>query len=462
MRKYVMMMCLVLGLGASAVKVSVDENVEFVSAMCRIAGFKEYVNDVNKEYVTVLDSIMAPLKDSPAVARLNELRGSQGLSYDAVAALAAHTAIRDGHFVLLSGSDLSKLDDRWKSGQDVEVARLLDDAYCQSGFHDFYVSQKPFYDKVIANVNTMLSNVDLAWLEDFYGAEIRGRLSVSLLNYGNYGVTRQRAGMPDESVIIIGCWKLDDDKIPMFYNSESLIVHEFSHPMCNPIIEDNFSAFNGNAQLAADLMEEELAVQAYSGGRTLLCESMVRSVEIQYAMAHAKCAEDSAEVETSVKNQVAGGFLVVPEIVNALTEYRSNRDRYITLPQAAPLIEAAVNGLDVTQRYCELRRGQVTVLGSSLADGTRDVPASDRYAVKVFFDKPVVNSPMACGYYDNNPGIFPNICGAEFDKDRRILMVYLKTEPGKEYGFNLLGWPFMTDAGYRGRGAAAIHFFTAK
>ena len=47
MRKYVMMLCLVLGLGASAVKVSVDENVEFVSSMCRLAGFDEYVNNVN-------------------------------------------------------------------------------------------------------------------------------------------------------------------------------------------------------------------------------------------------------------------------------------------------------------------------------------------------------------------------------------------------------------------------------
>lgn len=43
-----MMLCLVLGLGASAVKVSVDENVEFVSSMCRLAGFDEYVNNVNK------------------------------------------------------------------------------------------------------------------------------------------------------------------------------------------------------------------------------------------------------------------------------------------------------------------------------------------------------------------------------------------------------------------------------
>lgn len=462
MRKYVMMLCLVLGLSASAVKVSVDENVEFVSAMCRIAGFDEYVNNVNKQYVTVLDSVMAPMKDCPAVARLNELRGAQGLSYDAVAALAANTTIQDGHFVLLSGSDLSKLDSRWKSGQDADVARLLDDAYRQSGFHDFYVSQKPFYDKVIANVETMLSNVDLAWLEEFYGTEIRGRLSVSLLNIGNYGVTCQRAGMPAESVIIIGCWKLDDNGIPVFHNTESLIVHEFSHPMCNPIIEDNISAFNDNAQLVADLMEDELSVQAYSGGSTMLCESMVRSVEIQYALAHAKCDEDSADVETAIKSQVAGGFLVVPEIVNAMTEYRNNRDRYKTLSQAAPLIVAAVNGLDVTQRYCELRRGQITVLGCSLADGTRNVPASDRYAVKVFFDKPVVNNPMACDYYDNNPDIFPDICGAKFDKDRRIMTVYIKTEPGKEYGFKLLGWPFMTDAGYRGRGDAPVHFFTAK
>ena len=42
------------------------------------------------------------------------------------------------------------------------------------------------------------------------------------------------------------------------------------------------------------------------------------------------------------------------------------------------------------------------------------------------------------------------------------MTVYLKTEPGKEYGFKLLGWAYMTEAGYRGRGAAPIHFFTAK
>ncbi len=462
MRKYLMMLCLVLGLNASAVEVSVDENVEFVSAMCRVAGFEEYVNNVNKQYVAVLDSVMAPLKSCSAVARLNELRGAQGLSYDAVATLAAHTAIRDGHFVLLPGSDLSKLDGRWKSGQDAEVARLLDEAYRQSRFHDFYVSQKPFYDKVMINVESMLANVDFAWLEDFYGSEILGRLSVSLLNYGNYGVTCKRLGMSDESVVIIGCWKLDENGIPIFHDNESLIVHEFSHPMCNPIIDGNIRAFNGNAQLVADLMEEELATQAYGGARTMLCESMVRSVEIQYALAHAKCAEDSANVEAAIKHQVAGGFLVVPEIVNAMTEYRNNRDRYHTLSQAAALIVEAVNGLDVTQRYRELRRGQINVLGCSLADGTRDVPASDRYAVKVFFDKPVVNSAMACNYYDNNPGIFPNICGAKFDKDRRIMTMYLKTEPGKEYGFKLLGWPYMTEAGYSGRGEAPVHFFTAK
>ena len=462
MRKYLMMLCLVLGLNASAVKVSVDENVEFVSAMCRLAGFKEYVNNVNKQYVTTLDSVMAPLKGCPAVMRLNELRDAQGLSYDAVAALAAHTAIRDGRFVLLPGSDLSKLDSRWKSGQDAEVARLLDEAYRQSRFHDFYISQKPFYDKVMINVESMLANVDFAWLEDFYGSEILGRLSVSLLNSGNYGVTCKRLGMPDESVIIIGCWKLDENGIPVFHDNESLIVHEFSHPMCNPIIDDNIRAFNGNAQLVADLMEDELAAQAYGGARTMLCESMVRSVEVQYALAHAKCAEDSAAVETAIKSQVAGGFLVVPEIVNAMTEYRSQRDSYQTLSQAAPLIVEAVNGLDVTQRYRELRRGQVSVIGCSLTDGTRDVPASDRYVVKVFFDKPVTNSAMACDYYDNNPDIFPDICDAKFDKDRRILTVYLKTEPGKEYGFKLLGWAYMTEAGYRGRGEAVIHFFTAE
>ena len=141
-----------------------DENVEFVSAMCRLADFDEYVYNLNKDYAKAIDSVMAPLKNHKAVARLKELRREQGVSYDAVANFTAQTAISNGHFVLLPGSDVSKSEDRWRKGQDAKMAKLLDDAYRHSGFHQFFLSQQPFYSKVVNNAKSIIEKVDLKWL----------------------------------------------------------------------------------------------------------------------------------------------------------------------------------------------------------------------------------------------------------------------------------------------------------
>ncbi len=462
MRKLILAICLIMGLHASAIEVTVDENVEFVSAMCRLAGFEEYVFDINKKYVAAIDSMMAPFKDSKAVARLNELRGAQGLSYDAVATFATHTAISDGHFTLRPGSDLAKYEHRWRTGQDAEMARLMDDVYRRCGFHAFYVSQQPFYSKVVANAKSMVSNVDLKWLEDFFGGPIHGHVAVSLLNYGNYGTTLHCGGLPEESVVIIGCSALDKAGVPVFHNLESLMVHEFSHPACNPIIGQHMQQFNGNAQLTAELMKEELRKGAYSGGGTVLRESMVRGVEVQYALAHATTADDSLAVETTINSQVAGGFLFFRELTDALSSYRQNRSQYATLAQFAPKIVETVNNADVKQNYLDLRRNQIKIIGTSLPKDARDVPASDRLEVKVYFDKPNETGGFGLNYYKGNENIMPDIAGVKVDNDRRIMSVTVKTEPGREYGFEIPGWVFRTKAGYPGLGNAVFHFFTAK
>ncbi len=454
-------MFIIISLRAVAVPVSVEENIEFVSAMCRIAGFEEYHNDIAGAYASSIDSLLSPFEDSEAVAMLRDVRGRQGVSFDAVASLAANTVISNGHLVLLPGADISLLDNRWQSGQDARIVQLMDDVYRTSRFHDFYLSQTPYYDKVTANARNMVAKVDLAWLSDFFGFEIPGRIAVSLLNVGNYGVTCRCAERPDNAVIIIGCSMLDDNGVPVFHNMESLIVHEFSHPVCNPIIERNLTSFNGNASLIAQLMKDELAEQAYAGGSTVLCESMVRTVEMQYAIAHATCAEDSAAVEDRIKMAVARGFFPVPEIFEVMDMYRHNRDRYANLNEVAPLFVATINDIDVTKRYCDLRSGQPRIIGTSIPEGARNITASDKLEIKVFFDKPIVNDGFACNYYHDNEEIFPMLRGVKINDDPLVLSVFLKTEPGKEYGFVLFGWVYKTTAGYPGLGEAAIHFFTA-
>ncbi len=462
MKRLVGLLFVVLSLRVMAVPVDVEEQIEFVSAMCRIAGYEEYHNDINAGYVSAIDSLLSPYRDSEAVTMLREVRGAQGVSFDAVATLVAHTAICDGHFVLLPGADVSLLDERWHSGQDAKIVKLMDEVYRACRFHDFYLSQASFYDKVVTNARRMVSNVDLDWLSNFFGVEIPGRIAVSLLNVGNYGATCRRAGQADRAVIIVGCSQKDDNGVPVFHNMESLIVHEFSHPVCNPIIDKNKAAFNGNAALTAQLMEDELAAQAYAGGHTVLCESMVRAVEEQYALAHATCAEDSAEVMEHVKMSVATGFFPLPEIVDVMSMYIHNRNQYTNLYDVTPQLVAAINEIDVAQRYCDMRRGQPRIIGTSIPEGTRGIKADDKFEIKVYFDKPIVNDGFAGDYYEGKEDIFPMLRGVRINDDARVLSIFVKTSPGKEYGFVLQGWVYKTTAGYPGLGKAAIHFFTAE
>lgn len=463
MKRITILLLIIIGIiQAKAVPVDVEENIEFISAMCRIAGYEEYHSDVVGGYASSIDSLLLPYRGSKAVSMLRNVRGKQGVGYDAVATLAANTTIRDGHIILLNGADVSKLDNRWHSGQDAEVVSLMDDVYRSSHFHEFYLSQRPLYDKVVANAQNMVSKVDFAWLSDFFGVELSGRIAVSLLNVGNYGTTCRSAEQHESSVIIVGCCELDASGVPKFYDMESLIVHEFSHPVCNPIIEKNMPLFNGNAALIAQLFETELAEQAYASGFTVLCESMVRAVEMQYAIAHASCAEDTADMDSSIKRMVARGFMPLPEIMEVMNTYKLNRARFANLSEMSSQLVAAINNMNVTQKYCEIRRGQPRIIGTSIPDGATGIKASDKLEIKVFFDKPIINGGFTGNYYNGNESIFPDIRGVKINDDKRILSVYVKTEPNKEYGFVLPGWVYMTSAGYPGLGQAPIHFFTAE
>lgn len=297
-----------ISVAAVAIPVSVDENIEFISAVCRLAGFDEYVDDTNKSYTARLDSVMAQWSGHKAVDYLKTVRNLQAVGYDAIAALAVHTQIAGAHLVLAAGADLSSVDGRWKNGQDKEIVQLLDDLYRLSCFNDFYESNVGLYSHAVDNARILLSDCDLEWLNQFYGKELSGsRVVLSLLNRGNYGMTKKTEGQPEESVIIICCRELDDNGYPVFTGRESLIIHESSHPVCNPLILDNIERFNNNIELAAELMNDELANQSYSGGKTMMCETMVRSVELQYALAHAK---DGRSYENYMRNQMANGFFL--------------------------------------------------------------------------------------------------------------------------------------------------------
>lgn len=448
---------------AKALEVSVDENIEFISAVARLAGFEEYINDINKSYTENIDSLLRPFADHESVVRLKELRGKQGVSYDAIATLGVHTTIADGHLILKDGSDLSAVDGRWKPGQDKQIVPLLDDLYRKSDFSSFFKKNNDLYDHAIANMDHNLKECDIDWLTDFYGKKLNGsRLVVSLLNCGNYGLTQELVGRPDESVIIIGCHNLDENGYPSFSNITGLIVHESSHPICNPLVENNIALFNDNIAESARLMKEQLKDGAYSGGTTMMCESMVRAMEIEYWLAHGR---DSSYVDRAMKSQMAQGFTVLPEILDALRVYRENRDNYPVIDSIMPMIIDRINRLDIQQRYDEIIKGSPTITGCSIEEGAVGIAPSDSLEIKFFFDKPIKKGSFGMDYYEDNEEICPELADVspkiKLSDDGKELTVYVIAKPGKEYGFVMPGYFYRGLTGYPGNGEAKVHFFTS-
>lgn len=455
-------LCIFTSIACMAIPISVDENVEFISAVCRTAGFREYTNDVNEAYAHRVDSLMTPFAGHDAIKYLDKVRAEQGVSYDAIADLAIHTEIADGHLRLKDGADLSKVDRRWLEGQDRELVPLLDDLYQKSGFTRLYKSNTDYYEHVIDNMNALMDKCDLKWLTDFYGKEPAGsRVVVSLLNVGNYGATQKLAGKPDESVIVIGCNRLDEKGYPIFDGRQSLIVHESSHPVCNPLVERNMKLFNSNIKLAAELMHEELRRGAYAGPFTLMCESMVRSMELQYGLAH---GTDETDTDRGMKNQMRRGFMFMPEIREALDVYKSNRERYPVIDSIMPVIADKINKVDVAERYKEIVNSSPKILGCSIAENATGVAPSDSLEVRFFFDQPIRKGSFGMAYYDNNEDIMPKLAEIpqriRLSDDGMVLSVFIVAEPGKEYGFSMNGAFYRGLKGYSGHGTAKVHFFT--
>lgn len=450
-------------LNMSAMRVSVDENVEFISAACRLAGYDEYNDNTNNTYAQEIDAIMSPHRKHEAIAYLDTVRKKQDIGCDAIASLAVHTTIQNGHLALLKGADITLSDDRWHSGQDKELVTLLDDLYQCSNFSEFYKSHSDYYSHAISNMNKLLSDCDLEWLTDFLGKELYGsRVVVSLLNRGNYGMTQKLEGQPDESVIIICCNELDGDGYPVFHGLTSLIVHESSHPMCNPLITASLDSFNKNISLAAELMNEELARQAYTGAETMMCESMVRSMELQYALAHG----NTNEAEQSMKDQMSQGFIFMPEIREALDIYKADRSTYPSIDSAMPLIVELINNTDVAKRYAEIKYGSPKILGCSIDEDATDIAPCDSLEISFYFNQPIRKGSFGRAYYKDNEDIMPQLADIspriKVSEDGMTLTMYVEAKPNKEYGFSMNGNFYRGLTGFRGHGTVPVHFFTRR
>ena len=318
---------------AQSITPQVNENVELMSILSRMAGFPEYNMDMAGQYIKDMDNYFKDNTDHPAVQYMKGLRNKYGISFDAVMSMAIHLDNRNGTLSLVE-EDIPTLEKRWKSVDKDEFLSYLNSFYKDTNFNEFFKAHKDLYNRGLKSYqDNVLKHFDIDWYADFYGNEPQETFSV-IIGFcnggGNYGVNRQLTGKRKEVFAIAGYY-VDKEGTPM-YNKEYLptLIHEFNHSFINHYLDENkYPDFVKKLEPAAtDLFMSSrwsMAKQAYGNWKTVINESLVRAAVICYMLDKEYKPE---EIRNELLEQVQRNFRWMPELVSLLRKYEKEQSKY--------------------------------------------------------------------------------------------------------------------------------------
>lgn len=317
---------------SGVIKAKYDERVELMSIICRLAGFREYNMDMTGKYIADIDSCFAEFKSHPAVIMMDNLRRSNGISYDAPMSFAINLTKAGNDFVLVN--DTVAPETRWEGLDLKKVASTISDFYTKSNFSDFFKSHIPFYEAACADFDSsVISKFNQDWYSQFYGMPPTENYEVVIgfTNGGqNYGPSCQFPGQPRNVFAIMG-YALNENGVPYYTSNPEFnlntLVHEFNHSFVNPLAENPEFA-PGIEAAGSALMPYCRTVMrriAYSTWASVVDESIVRAAVILYLLDNGASEEF---VRNSVLDEMSTGFVWTPELVSCLQDYSKNRKKY--------------------------------------------------------------------------------------------------------------------------------------
>ncbi len=306
----------------------IDERVELMSILSRIADYEEYSDSTYIDYVTQIEDYFGTFTDSKAVLTLRSLRDSTNLAYDGIMKMAVNLDIRKNELQPIE--NISDLDDRWPSEVAERFYKELNDFYKSSQFHKWFSSNNDMYRDILSKANE-IAEVNKSWFNDFFGYKNpqKFRLVLGLGNgYGNYGPSSTNN---DNTTIyaIIGIGDVDETGVPMFYKDEILptVIHEFLHSYINPFTRLNGPKLIPSGEVIYKATTTEMNKLAYGDGETVINESLVRACVIHYMIDNGT-SKDEVVFEKIYNKKI--GFYWIDELTNSLSSYKLNRTNYST------------------------------------------------------------------------------------------------------------------------------------
>ena len=421
-----------------AVRVTVDPRVELMSIIFRLAGNPEYGSGRVKSYVDDVEEHFGEFRNHAVVKLARRLRGTRGVSYDAVMSMAVHLsdAYEVGEKVAFDPHPKS-LDNRWT----VEGARAFLDAARQfvkdAKFEEFIEKHRPIYETAESRMTAVLEEHGrLEWFDEFFGSrpDARFTLALGMLNGGQcYGPHCDAADGTQELYCVLGVWLTDDGGLPRF-NADVLetVVHEFCHSYTNPIVDRHEDELRVAGEKIFPRVARAMKRQAYGSWKTLMYESLVRACTVRYTLA----CEGQAAAEAVIRAQEQRQFTWTRDLSDLLSEYEADRDRYPSLEAFSGRIVEFFDAY--AGRLSEQPSGSdatpPTIASIAPADGATEVDPGLK-EIKVTFDRPMQDKSWSM--VGGGPN-FPEITGrCGYDSSKKVWTVPVKLKPKWEYSFRL-------------------------
>jgi uncharacterized pyridoxamine 5'-phosphate oxidase family protein len=222
----------------------------------------------------------------------------------------------------------------------------VNDFYKETKFHEWFISTHPEQEQAIASFKS-ICNFDYTWLDSFYGRndKISSRIIISFIagHFGWGGSLMRKDGILVLSPVLGHVYQ-NGGKV-IYNNDIRNLVHEFSHPFCNPLIDAHWISIARKVNEVFYKVSDILASNSYYNAYSLITESFVRACVIRYMMSHDQ--EYIYSPSQTLAIEESRGFLFVRPIVKAL-EKRENAqgiDRvYYFLNDAVTYYLATVDG----------------------------------------------------------------------------------------------------------------------
>ena len=431
---------------ATGVSVIVDERIELVSIAFRLAGAMEYVNDLVPEYMAEIDSCFAPYTDHELLTFIRKARKEYNFAYSIPAKSALMLDLSGGRVRISRSWEIEKefdsADDLYCWTEDLfrEYVYLLDDFYRESGFHEFFLSHKDFYDATVERNTDIPSRVDMSWFEQFYGEPAVGvDLYMGLCNgNSNYSIfdVMHRKDWDGRLAIVIGATD-GGDGIPVMLEQHFVaIIHEIAHYYTNPLTDMYYPQMEDSMKAIFPHIKEAMAGIGYGHVETVAGEWINELFTLAYLKACFESGRCLFSYQYNVAHDEESGYIWMGRAMGFMENFLADRTLYPTVKEFMPQIVAFTNELpekwDTIAAEFENRHPYVTDIypaGGVIPEGVS--------IVRIRFSEPMlegIQGLMRIEGYEMLPFDFKASC---WEDERTFVIKLGPLEPGMTYGVGL-------------------------